>query len=317
MENDKWLTSNQVMDRLGINKVTLANHVLDETLKAYGLTPSKWGLRHLSSPIRLESRIIAPFWDLNLLVENLDDMIFRPEHVSEFEKKNGFLQKPEQANRTLQETPDKRIEPKKEVILRKKEELRENYFTFSGGYWKIHFQNKDCPPFKDSPGLKYIDYLLARPNTMVEASLLVMLGGDPNPDSSDPERFFELSKKSLNGSLYQKVIGEQEKSRDESFCFSIQSELKEIETQINQTNDSEKKQKLEEKLKLFQDELRQSKGEKGSDNARSAVTMAINRTITQIEKHHPSLAKYLKQTIKTGVTCHYHPLVEKPIHWSF
>ena len=49
------------------------------------------------------------------------------------------------------------------------------------------------------------------------------------------------------------------------------------------------------------------------EKVRSAVTWRIRNVITKLEKNHPSLARHLDLSIRTGTFCSYNP--EKKVDW--
>jgi uncharacterized protein HemY len=52
-----------------------------------------------------------------------------------------------------------------------------------------------------------------------------------------------------------------------------------------------------------------------TERARIAVRKAIAATITQIDRHDPSLARVLRDSIHTGTACRYEPNPDLPITW--
>jgi hypothetical protein len=71
------------------------------------------------------------------------------------------------------------------------------------------------------------------------------------------------------------------------------------------------------------DELRTAAGLGGrdrhaggsSERARVAVRKAIATALTQIDQHAPDVARLLRDTVHTGVTCRYDPNPDQPVRW--
>jgi len=51
------------------------------------------------------------------------------------------------------------------------------------------------------------------------------------------------------------------------------------------------------------------------ERARVAVRKAISTALTQIEQHAPDIARLLRDTVHTGVTCRYDPNPDHPVEW--
>ena len=98
----------------------------------------------------------------------------------------------------------------------------------------------------------------------------------------------------------------------------LQAELEQAE----KDNDSARITKIREELDTLLDHLAKVSGIAGrtrklkdpAEKARSAVTWRIRSALKKIEPAHPSLAKHLSNSIRTGVFCSYSP--EKSIQWT-
>lgn len=51
------------------------------------------------------------------------------------------------------------------------------------------------------------------------------------------------------------------------------------------------------------------------ERARTAVRKAVASAIGRIERHDPGLARLLRDTVRTGVTCRYEPDPDRPVQW--
>jgi len=91
MENNLWLTSEDVMNRWGINEPTLAQYILDGKLRAYSLSkegplgPSDW-----RGYAEVHAKGILVKIPLVRIMRQLPNLLFRREDVLEFEEKQGL-----------------------------------------------------------------------------------------------------------------------------------------------------------------------------------------------------------------------------------
>jgi len=98
--------------------------------------------------------------------------------------------------------------------------------------------------------------------------------------------------------------------------------LKEDLDEAEAFDDTDRAAKLREKIHFFEAELLKAHGLGGRarksadipDRARKAVSLAIKRSISNIEKEHPSLGGHLRNSIKTGRICSYSP--DSPTPWD-
>ena len=85
-------------------------------------------------------------------------------------------------------------------------------------------------------------------------------------------------------------------------------------------NDTGRAAWLTEQIQFVEDELLKAHGLGGRirkltdipDRARKAVSLAIKRSISKIEKEYPSLGGHLRNSIKTGSICSYSPDFPSP-----
>ena len=98
--------------------------------------------------------------------------------------------------------------------------------------------------------------------------------------------------------------------------------LKEDLDEAEAFNDTDRAARLREEIQFLEDELLKAHGLGGRirkltdipDRARKAVSLAIKRSISNIEKEHPSLGGHLRNSIKTGRICSYSP--DSPTPWD-
>jgi len=91
MEKNLWFTTEDLMNRWGINEPTLAQYILDEELPTYSLSkegplgPPDWKGWALvdAKGLRVETPLVR-------ILRQLPILLFRREDVLEFEKKHGL-----------------------------------------------------------------------------------------------------------------------------------------------------------------------------------------------------------------------------------
>jgi len=170
-------------------------------------------------------------------------------------------------------------------------------FRQHDGVWHIAYDGKDLvmPGVK---GLADIHKLLSAPAREVHCSELM---GTSIATDDNYLIFDEKAKKE-----YREKI----------------TRLKEAIANAERTGAESKLRKLQEEYDQLINYLAASTGLGGKarkanpliDKVRSAVTWRIRNAIDRIEKKHPSLAKHLSISIKTGIYCRYSP--ENPVDWS-
>ena len=52
-----------------------------------------------------------------------------------------------------------------------------------------------------------------------------------------------------------------------------------------------------------------------AERARVAVRKAIAAALAQIEQHEPGVARLLRDSVRTGMTCRYEPHPDHPVTW--
>lgn len=167
-----------------------------------------------------------------------------------------------------------------------------NQFHQKGRGWRITYDNKEIL-LPDSKGAAYIQHLLLHPYKDISALDLQMLRNKPENDAVIP---FEQENENITDL---KTIKDAENQIEY---------LKETNPTSNQIAELElfiQKVKHKGKLKSFST---------NNSKARLAVTNAIKRTLTHIEKANPTLAAHLSQSIKCGALCQYKP--EKTNSWQ-
>ena len=171
-----------------------------------------------------------------------------------------------------------------------------NTFRKEGALWMVCFEHEvaHTPGVR---GLQDIAQLLARPGDELHC---LALSGQPAGAGRGVE-----------------VLDEQARCAYRARLREIEADLAEAAT----ANDAGRAEPLEEEKERLLDEMRKATGLGGrdrkmgdsSERARSAVTWRIRHAIRKLEAVHPSLARHLRVSLKTGVFCSYEP--EKETRW--
>ncbi|GIJ67236.1 ATP-binding protein [Virgisporangium ochraceum] len=102
------------------------------------------------------------------------------------------------------------------------------------------------------------------------------------------------------------------------------AELGRQATAAEAAGDAQGAESLRKELDALLDELRRSTGRGGrtrqfadaGERARTAVSKAIKRAVTEIREAEPALADLLDRTVTTGTTCVYTPDPARPVAWT-
>jgi hypothetical protein len=157
----------------------------------------------------------------------------------------------------------------------------------------------------DLKGLHYLRYLLGRPGTDVGALELVaaISGIGIAPAETNPADL--LDKQAL--SAYRQRL------RD------IDSDLAEAESWANRGRVEQLTIEREALIAELAGGMglarRHRQFASNTERARVAVRKAIAATLRRIERHDPSLARLLRDTIHTGAACRYDPDPARPVTW--
>lgn len=171
-----------------------------------------------------------------------------------------------------------------------------NIFRKEGALWMACFEH-EVAHTPEVRGFRDIAQLLARPGDELHC---LVLSGRPAGAGRGVEVLDEEAKRAYRARLRE-----------------IEADLAEAAT----ANDAGRAESLEEEKERLLDEMRKATGLGGRDRkmgdssgrARSAVTWRIRHAIKKLEVVHPSLARHLRVSLKTGVFCSYEP--EKETLW--
>ncbi len=173
------------------------------------------------------------------------------------------------------------------------------------GRWSIGAE--DAPfVLADLKGLHYLQYLVRRPGIDVEAlALAAAHAGHPGTtlDQADLGDVLDTSARAA----YRRRLNE------------LDAELDAADIRGDQTSAA----KLTAERAALLDQLRSATGLGGrtrrngasAERARVAVRKAIAAALTQIDQHDPSVARMLRDTVRTGVSCRYNPNPDHRVLW--
>jgi hypothetical protein len=158
----------------------------------------------------------------------------------------------------------------------------------------------------DLRGLHYLRFLVERPGAELEAlALSDAAAGHPG------------------ATLDQTDVGD---VLDTSALNSYRRRLKQLDTELDaadERGDKSDAAKLSAERDALLGELRGAMGLGGrsrrggasTERARIAVRKAIAAALTQIDRHDPSIARLLRDSIRTGGSCRYDPNPDQPVKW--
>lgn len=158
----------------------------------------------------------------------------------------------------------------------------------------------------DLRGLHYLRYLLERPGVDVEAlTLSAAAYGHPHAKLDEADMGEVLDAAAL--AAYRLRLAELDEHLDAADLRGDQDGAEVFAA---------------ERAALI-DELRKATGVGGrarrvgasSERARIAVRKAIAAALTQIDQHDPSVARLLRDSVRTGTSCRYDPNPDHPVTW--
>jgi hypothetical protein len=173
------------------------------------------------------------------------------------------------------------------------------------GRWTVGYEGATFG-LADLKGLHYLRSLIEQPGADLEAlALSVAVAGHPGTEL----------KESDTGDVL-----------DESAITAYRRRLAQLDTELD-TADARGDQRMAQKAvaerDALLDQLRRATGLRGrarrsgasTERARVAVRKAVAAAMAQIERHDPSLARTLRDSIHTGTTCRYEPNPDLALAW--
>ncbi len=173
------------------------------------------------------------------------------------------------------------------------------------GRWTVGYANATFA-LADLKGLHYLRYLVERPGVAVEAlALSDAVAGHAGTDLKQAD----------TGDIL-----------DATAFAAYRRRLDELDARLDAADARGQQQVAEEaaaERDALLDQLRSATGLGGrarhsgasTERARIAVRKAIAATITQIERHDPSLARLLRDFVQTGTACRYDPNPNLRVTW--
>ncbi|HET6833056.1 MAG TPA: AAA family ATPase [Acidimicrobiales bacterium] len=169
-------------------------------------------------------------------------------------------------------------------------------FRLKGDVWTIAFAGR-MVHMPDAKGLRDLHTLLGQPG--IDVPVLVLL---------DPGRATPQAPRRLGADA---ILDERAKAR-------YRQRLAELDEQIDRAldrHDDHRAAQLDNERQALIDELRRATGLAGrsrrlgdeGERARKTVTARIRDSLRRLDQRHPELARYLRATISTGITCRYQP----------
>jgi len=200
------------------------------------------------------------------------------------------------------------------------ESRSDNIFRKEGEYWNITFGGRTIR-MKSALGLDHLSYLLRHPDQEVpvlDLGAAIKPGIDGNPGLITNGQMLDEGLSISDPGNAGEMLDQQAISEYKNAVEGLKEDLDEAEA----FNDTDRAARLREQIQFLEDELLKAHGLGGRarksadipDRARKAVSLAIKRSISNIEKEHPSLGSHLRNSIKTGRICSYSP--DSPTPWD-
>ncbi|HLU55109.1 MAG TPA: hypothetical protein VKZ81_06575 [Pseudonocardia sp.] len=170
-------------------------------------------------------------------------------------------------------------------------------FRREGAVWTLAFEGVTVR-LPDSKGLRDLAVLLAAPGRELHAAEL--MGAAVEAPDTGP------------------VLDAQARRAYEARIVELQEELAEAED----AHDTAAAEKARLEMELLVDHLTAATGLGGrarragssSERARTAVRWRIKAAVDRIGEEHPALGKHLRESVRTGTWCSYHPVT--PVTWE-
>ena len=179
----------------------------------------------------------------------------------------------------------------------------ENVFRNEGNFWTLTFSGQTVR-LRNQRGLTYLANLVSQPYVKIHAALL-------RANTTDSKAIQPFK----GDEVLDKQAMETFKTRYDDLCSELQ------EAQSN--NDPVRQNQIQDERAALGREVtgaiglgqRQRRMGDEADKIRKAVCMAITRTLTVLDKKHPSLARHLEDAIQMGQVLIYNPATK--IDWTF
>jgi uncharacterized membrane protein len=200
-----------------------------------------------------------------------------------------------------------------------------NSFWFTGDYWLITFEGQ-TRTLKNTKGIRYIAYLIQNQGKEVHVSDLYYAINPPDANAINTTHS-SMTAEQLGGmGLSISDLGDAGDVLTPESKRRLQQAIRQLNEQIKEAaemGDEDKQEILEEKKdNLIEYISTQSglggkprKASSGIERIRKAVSKRIRGDINKLRKTFPDLDHHLKESLNTGIQCHYSP--HPPIQWIF
>lgn len=193
-----------------------------------------------------------------------------------------------------------------------------------GDYWTLAYHGTVCR-LKDSKGLHYLAYLLARPGEACHVTALVTAIDQPQmpattaASSLSTEQFAAMHVRVGDLGDAGIVLDAQAKAAYKRRLDELQADLDEAEHR----HDIVRATTIQAEIDFLTTELtaalglggRDRRTASGTERARLMVTKALKAALQKIHDNHPALGHYLTTSVATGTFCTYTPNPTAPLSW--
>ncbi len=195
----------------------------------------------------------------------------------------------------------------------------EDVFRKEGDYWTIASGGKVIR-LKDARGLAYLAHLLRHPGVEFHATDLAVIGAGSagGNGSAAAGRDASMDGRAGLGDAGE-VLDARARAAYKQRLLDLREELEEAQAR----NDPGRAQLASAEIESITAELERGFGLGGrsrragshAERARINVTRAIAGAVAKIRLEHPTLARYLAATVKTGTFCRYEADAQTPYHF--
>jgi DNA-binding response OmpR family regulator len=202
----------------------------------------------------------------------------------------------------------------------------DNTFRREGQYWTIAYQGK-VVRMRDSAGLQYIAYLLQYPHR--QTHVLELVAAVEGQLESVLDALAGKREAAVQAGLrVQAGLGDAGPLLDPTAKAMYRRRLADLREELDDAqrcHDLGRIAQIEREREFLTQELGRAVGLGGKDRlaaspaerARVNIQRAIKAALEKLSSHHPSLGRYLTETIKTGTSCVYAPELRLPSPLQF
>ncbi|MET0107214.1 MAG: hypothetical protein ABW072_19030 [Sedimenticola sp.] len=200
-----------------------------------------------------------------------------------------------------------------------------NRFTRTGDVWTITF-NDQYKTFKNTKGLRYIEYLIRHQGKAVHVFELYYAINPTNSEATDPIHSAMSTEQLLDMGLSVGDLGDAGDTLPPEGEKYLKQHIEQIQEQIEdaiELGNYDRQLALEEEQEELFTHIAKETGlngrtRKASSNierVRKSVSKRISHDVKKIIDIFPDLGHHLKETLSTGTKCSYSP--HPPVTWFF